>query len=59
MSEANVFDPGELRRRVDEWIENGGKDKLVLSVEMAARTRAGVRDSLRVDYETLHHPMTI
>ncbi len=59
MCETNVFNPDELRRRVDQWIENGGKQQLVLVVQMAARTRADVRDSLRVDYETLHHPMTI
>ncbi|MBP7770417.1 MAG: hypothetical protein KA066_00720 [Candidatus Pacebacteria bacterium] len=59
MCETNVFNPDELRRRVDRWIENGGKQQLVLVVQMAARTRADVRDSLRVDYETLHHPMTI
>ncbi len=58
MSEAR-FDPVELRRRIDHWMENGGAQELAAAVQRAAETRAEIRESLRIDHETLHRPMTI
>ncbi len=58
MGEAS-FDSIELRRRVDHWIDNGGREQLAAAMEMAEKTCANVRESLRVDHETLRHPMTI
>jgi len=52
-------DAKELRRRVDQWVERGGREQLERNLKLSEEARAEIRDAFRVDHETLSQPMTI
>jgi hypothetical protein len=53
------FSPEVLRARVNAWVEHGGGNELKQAVETARQTREAVRDALRIDQQSLNHPVTL
>ncbi len=47
-----------LKERVDHWLAHGGEEELVRALALAEKAKHEIRNVLRVDYETLRHPMT-
>ena len=49
----------ELSRKVDEFIANSGLEEIKKAVERSRAARAELWRNMRVDYDSLHQPMTI
>ena len=59
MTTPTTVDTAELRRKVDHWVESGGRQKLAQAARRAREASAMIEEALRPDPDTLNKPMTL